>query len=215
MLVSRHPERGRARAALPQLRQARLRDAWPELPDERVHGGDRASSQVERLDEIVAWKNAVAREQLDPIYPCAPRAPGRDGLRATTSTSSSIRSSARRARSTTQPCHRVMGHQRRSAELRLGRREPLVRAALLPRRRRPREAVTVKVVVTGASGFIGSHVVDKLRAHGPRAAHLRSRPLAVRRPGRDGARRPALAGRTSGARSTAATPSSTSQPSRT
>ena len=31
-----------------------------------------------------------------------------------------------------EPCHRVLGHARRPAEHRLGRREPLVRAALLP-----------------------------------------------------------------------------------
>ncbi len=47
-------------------------------PDYRVHGLNFRMSemvaalglvQVERLPEIVAWKNSVAREQLDPLYP--------------------------------------------------------------------------------------------------------------------------------------------------
>ena len=56
--------------------------------------------QAERLEQIVAWKNDVAREQLDPVHPAGSScrtawSPG------STSTSSSTRSSARPARSTT------------------------------------------------------------------------------------------------------------------
>ena len=62
---------------VPRLRQARLRDRRPELPDERVHGAI-GLVQVERLDEIVAWKNAAAREQLDRPHPARVELP--DGM---------------------------------------------------------------------------------------------------------------------------------------
>ena len=65
--------------------------------------------QTERMEEIVAWKNAFAREHLDPRPPRPPRSCPTGWSPASTSTSSSTRSSARRARSTTEPCHRIMG----------------------------------------------------------------------------------------------------------
>ena len=64
---------------------------------------------VERLDEIIAWKNAVARDAARPAAPEPRPAARRDGLRATTSTSSSSRSSARPARSTTSPATACSG----------------------------------------------------------------------------------------------------------
>ncbi|MDQ6816565.1 MAG: DegT/DnrJ/EryC1/StrS family aminotransferase [Actinomycetota bacterium] len=65
--------------------------------------------QVERLPEIVAWKNRVAREQLDPKYPSRLELPDRmvsglykyivfDRLELST------------GRVYDQPCHRIMGH---------------------------------------------------------------------------------------------------------
>ena len=65
--------------------------------------------QVERLDEIVAWKNATARELLDPVYPARVYFP--DGM-----TSGLYKYVVFRpvARSTGKvydtPCHRIMGH---------------------------------------------------------------------------------------------------------
>jgi perosamine synthetase len=65
--------------------------------------------QVERLDEIVAWKNRVARQHLDPLYPSRLELP--DGM------SSGLykyivfdwleRSTGRVYE---EPCHRIMGH---------------------------------------------------------------------------------------------------------
>ena len=94
------PGARRVRARLPQLRQARLYPARAQLPDERVHRRPRVLA-AERLEEIVGWKNTVARERARPALPRPRRAPDGDGLRRTTSTSSSSRSSARPARSTT------------------------------------------------------------------------------------------------------------------
>ena len=66
--------------------------------------------QTERMPEIVAWKNAVAREHLDPVHHATARASCRDDVRACTSTSCSTRSSGRPGKVYDQPCHRLMGH---------------------------------------------------------------------------------------------------------
>jgi dTDP-4-amino-4,6-dideoxygalactose transaminase len=66
--------------------------------------------QIERLPEIVAWKNQVAREQLDPAYPSRLELPDGmvsgfykyivfDWLERST------------GRVYDEPCHRIMGHQ--------------------------------------------------------------------------------------------------------
>jgi dTDP-4-amino-4,6-dideoxygalactose transaminase len=66
--------------------------------------------QIERLEEIVAWKNRVAREQLDPHYASRLELP--DGM--TSGLYKYIvfewleRSSGRVYE---EPCHRIMGHQ--------------------------------------------------------------------------------------------------------
>lgn len=64
--------------------------------------------QIERLDEIVAWKNAVAREHLDPEYPSRLQLP--DGM---VSGLYKYIVFDRLERSTgrvyDQPCHRIMG----------------------------------------------------------------------------------------------------------
>ena len=66
--------------------------------------------QVERLEEIVSWKNGVAREHLDPLYPGRLELP--DGM--TSGLYKYIvfdwleRSTGRVY---DEPCHRIMGHQ--------------------------------------------------------------------------------------------------------
>jgi perosamine synthetase len=65
---------------------------------------------AERLDEIVAWKNAVARERLDPVHPARLELP--DGM---TSGLYKYIVFDPIERSTGKvydnPCHRIMGHQ--------------------------------------------------------------------------------------------------------
>ena len=68
MLVSRHDELLDYARAYRDYGKPDHRVAGPELPHERVHR--RAGLvQTERLDEIVAWKNAVARERPRPGAP--------------------------------------------------------------------------------------------------------------------------------------------------
>ncbi|HKP88442.1 MAG TPA: DegT/DnrJ/EryC1/StrS family aminotransferase [Thermoleophilaceae bacterium] len=87
-------------------------------PDHRVEGlnfrmseftAALATVQTERLDEIVAWKNAVARERLDPLYERRLELP--DGM---TSGLYKYVVFEPIERSTgkvyDQPCHRAMGH---------------------------------------------------------------------------------------------------------
>ena len=66
--------------------------------------------QTERLDEIVAWKNAVAREHIDPAHPGRLQLP--DGMTSGLYkyvTFDPIERSTGKVYD--QPCHRIMGHQ--------------------------------------------------------------------------------------------------------
>ncbi len=168
MLVSKHPEVLELARALPQLRQAGLRAARPQLPPERVHSRDRVV-QTERLDEIVAWKNEAARTQLDPVYSSRLALPDGmiSGLYKYIVFEPIERSTGKVY---DEPCHRILGQQRRLAGERLGGAESLVRAPLLPAG--GRQEARVKVLVTGGSGFIGSHVVDRARGARPRARNF-------------------------------------------
>jgi perosamine synthetase len=68
-----------------------------------------ATVQTERLDEIVAWKNAVARERLDPVYERRLELPDgmTSGLYKYVVFESIERSTGKVY---DQPCHRAMGH---------------------------------------------------------------------------------------------------------
>ena len=137
--------------------------------------------QAERMEEIVAWKNEYAREHLDPIHPARLELP--DGM--TSGFYKYIVFEADREehrpglRPALSPHH---GPLRRAAEHRLGGREPLVRAALLPpgepRGGTQQGGVVMRVLVTGGGGFIGSHVVDRLLERGmtPRIFDLSASP---------------------------------------
>ena len=141
--------RGR-HARLPRRRAARptpARFATTASPTTRSHGLNFRISeftaaiglvQTERLEEIVAPKNAVARELLDPQHPNRLELPDGHDLRPLQvhrlrPDRALDRPGLRRA---LPPDH---GHRRRPAEHRLGRRQPLVRPALLRARRRCRE----------------------------------------------------------------------------
>ena len=86
---------------------------------------------AERLEEIVAWKNRIARNELDPLYPARLELPDGmvSGLYKYIVFEPLERSTGKVY---DEPCHRVHGALGRPAEHRLGRGEPLVRAALLP-----------------------------------------------------------------------------------
>ena len=120
--------------------------------------------QTERMEEIVAWKNDVAREHLDPLHPRPPASCPTAWSRGSTSTSSSTRSSARPARSTTEPCHRIMGTARRPAQHRLGGRATTgaSRSTTDPEARR-----MSRVLVTGG---VGLHRLARRRPPGRRPA---------------------------------------------
>jgi perosamine synthetase len=65
--------------------------------------------QTERLDEIVAWKNEVARTELDPLHPGRLQLP--DGMTSGLYkyvTFDEIERSTGKVYD--QPCHRIMGH---------------------------------------------------------------------------------------------------------
>ena len=133
--------------------------------------------QIERLPEIVSWKNAVARSELDPAYRSRLELPDGmvSGLYKYIVFDWLERSTGRVY---DEPCHRIMDRQVRAAQHRLGGAQSFLRAAVLPPGGR-----TVRVLVTGGSGFIGSHVVDKLRARGHEPVIYDLRPSPWHEPG--------------------------------
>ena len=87
--------------------------------------------QIERLPEIVSWKDAVAREQLGSPVPVSARAPGRDDLRSLQVRRVRLAGALDRPRlRRTVPPHPQP--RRRPAEFRLGGTKPFLRAAVLP-----------------------------------------------------------------------------------
>ena len=98
----------RARPRLPRLRQARPRGRRPELPHERVHRGARARpGRADGGDRGVEERRRPrASRSGPPAPPCAAR---RHGLRASTSTSSSVPIERSTGKVYADPCHRIMG----------------------------------------------------------------------------------------------------------
>ena len=87
--------------------------------------------QTERLDEIVAWKNEVARAELDPVHPGRLQLP--DGMTCGLYkyvTFDEIERSTGKVYD--QPCHRIMGHSVELPNSDWVAESPLVRPALLP-----------------------------------------------------------------------------------
>ena len=118
---------------------------------------------VERLDEIVAWKNEVARRELDPLPPARLRAARTAWSRASTSTSCFEPIERSTGKVYDEPCHRLLGDAVDLPNTDWVAREPLVRAALLP------AGVATSTALQG-------------RAHeGPRHRRLRLHRLARRR----------------------------------
>jgi dTDP-4-amino-4,6-dideoxygalactose transaminase len=108
MLVSRHPQ---------LLEFARAFRNYGK-PDHAVHGLNFRMNeftaalgllQTERLEEIVAWKNTVAREQLDPLHTSRLRLPDgmRSGLYKYVVFAAIERSTGKVY---DHPCHRILGH---------------------------------------------------------------------------------------------------------
>src|SRR5262249_35186668 len=163
--------------------QAALRPARPELPDERVHGRARhrrrrAAGRDRRVEERRRARAARpgAREPRTP-----PRGDGLGPLQV---------HRLRRDRALDRKGLRRAvpprgGASGRPAEQRLGGDEPLVRAALLPARARGLAGGggRLRVLVTGGSGFIGSHVLDVLRARGHEPVVFDLVPLRHHEPG--------------------------------
>ena len=135
--------------------------------------------QIERLPEIVAWKNEVAREQLDPVHPASLELPRRDGLGLYKYiVFDSIERSTGKVYD--EPCHRIMGHHVGAAEQRLGgaRTTGASRSTTVPTRRRCR----VRVLVTGGARASSARTWSTSCAragHEPR--DLRPAPVAVPR----------------------------------
>ncbi len=88
---------------------------------------------AERLEEIVAWKNRVARNELDPLYPSRLELPEGmvSGLYKYIVFQPLERSTGKVY---DEPCHRVMGHAVDLPNSDWVAAEPLVRPALLPTR---------------------------------------------------------------------------------
>ena len=136
--------------------------------------------QAERMEEIVAWKNAYAREHLDPLHPARLELP--DGMTSGLYkyiVFDPIEKSTGRVYE--QPCHRIMG---RDADL-PNTDWVAENHWCVPLYYRPesREAALgkedgMRVLVTGGGGFIGSHVVDRLIERGdtPRIFDLSASP---------------------------------------
>ena len=131
VLVSRRPELIEHARDFRNYGKPTYDVARPQLPDERVHGRaragpDRAAARDRQLEERRRPRRARRRS-----YPSRLELPDGmiSGLYKYIVFDWLERSTGRVY---DEPCHRIMGHDGRPAEQRLGRAQPLLRAAVLP-----------------------------------------------------------------------------------
>ena len=177
VLVSRRPEVLEHARAFRNYGKPDLRGPGPQLPDERVHRRARRWSQIERLPEIVAWKNAGrARPSSTRAYPSRLELPDGmiSGLYKYIVFDWLERSTGRVY---DEPCHRIMGH-----DVELPNTDWVARNhSCVPLYYRPEGKRHMRVLVTGGSGLhrlARGRQAARARA---RAGDLRPAALAVAR----------------------------------
>ena len=136
---------------------------------DRAHAGDRR-----------AGRTRVARAQLDPVHPGRLELPDGDDVSGLYKYIVFDWIERSTGQVYDEPCHRIMGTGVDLPNTRLGRasNHSCVPLYYRPGRETAAQAV-MRVLVTGGSGFIGSHVVDKLLAT---RASSRASSTCARRP---------------------------------
>ena len=186
VLVSRQRRAARVRPRVPQLRQARPRGRGPQLPHERVHGRARPrADRAPRGDRGLEERRRPRRTSTRAI-PAALELPEGmtsglykyivfDPIERSTGRVYDSPATGSWATATTCPNTDWVAENHWCVPLYYPARS---------RRGAPGGApeASMRVLVTGGAGFIGSHVVDRLLGSRPRAAHLRPQPSPYHSP---------------------------------